>query len=46
MESDGAERYGNEGNFQLQYVEVGQIKGYLHGYAAWCRSSKRQIQAG
>jgi hypothetical protein len=29
IESDGAESYGNKRNFQLQYVEVGQIKGYL-----------------
>ena len=40
-ESDGAKNYGNERKFQLQYAKVGQIKGDLQGYAAWCRSSKR-----
>jgi hypothetical protein len=39
-ESDGAENYGSEMKFKLRYVEVGQIKGYLQGYVAWCRSMK------
>jgi hypothetical protein len=40
VESDGVENYGNERKFQLQYVDMGKIKGYLQGYATWCRSSK------
>jgi hypothetical protein len=38
-ESDGAENYGKEREFQLRYAKVGQIREDMQGYAAWCRSS-------